>query len=75
MFEQNYKKHQWWIDKKARIQKMIDTNDTKQMEVRYLTPLSTHSDLNPLVYEGLLRAPNLDLNSLIVKLLNNSLRC
>ena len=32
---------------------------------RHLTPLGTYCDLNPLVYGGLLRAPNLDLNSLI----------
>ena len=34
VFEQNYKQYQWWMDKKARIQKMIETNDTKQMEVQ-----------------------------------------
>ena len=34
VFEQNYKKILWWKNKKERIQKQIETNDTKQMEVR-----------------------------------------
>ena len=34
VFEQNYKRYQWWIDKKERIKKMIAENNTKQMEVR-----------------------------------------
>ena len=34
VFEQNYKQILWWKNKKERIQKQIETNDTKQMEVR-----------------------------------------
>ena len=33
VFEQNYKNVQWWNDKKARIQKQIETNDEEQMKV------------------------------------------
>ena len=34
VFEQNYKQYPWWIDKKKRIQKQIEANDTTQMQVR-----------------------------------------
>ena len=41
VFEQNYKQYPWWIDKKKRIQKQIETNDTAQMQVKRESILGT----------------------------------
>ena len=34
VFEQNYKKYQWWIDKKARIDKTIKDFESKDPTVK-----------------------------------------
>ena len=41
VFEQNYKQYRWWMDKKKRIQKQIETNDTTQMQVKRENILGT----------------------------------
>ena len=44
VFEQNYKRYQWWIDKKERIKKMIAENNIKQMEVRTQESVTIQKD-------------------------------
>ena len=34
VFEQNYKKYQWWIDKKARIDQTIKDFDSKDPAIK-----------------------------------------